>query len=134
GRCSSPTADGRGRAVPRAPRGAHRYCPAMTVVFVHGVPETAAVWDPLVAALDRDDVACLALPGFGSPLPEGFEPTMYRYADWLAEELTAFDHVDLVAHDWGALLAMRVLADAPSNVRTWVIDTGDLGPDHKWHA
>lgn len=106
----------------------------MTVVFVHGVPETAAVWDPLVAALGRDDVACLSLPGFGRPRPEGFEPTMYRYADWLAEELTAFDSVDLVGHDWGALLTMRVLSDAPSNVRSWVIDTGDLGPDHRWHA
>lgn len=105
----------------------------MTAVFVHGVPETTAVWDPLVAALQRDDVAQLALPGFGSPRPEGFEPTMHRYADWLAEALTAFDEVDLVAHDWGALLSMRVLADAPSNVRTWVLDTGDLADDFQWH-
>ncbi len=105
----------------------------MTAVFVHGVPETAALWEPLVAELERDDVALLALPGFGIPLPEGFEPTMYRYADWLAEELTAFDEVDLVGHDWGGLLAMRVLADAPANVRTWAIDTGDLGDDFRWH-
>src|SRR5690606_26190024 len=38
---------------------------AMTAVFVHGVPETPEVWDPLVAALGRDDVARLQLPGFG---------------------------------------------------------------------
>jgi pimeloyl-ACP methyl ester carboxylesterase len=106
----------------------------MTAVLVHGVPETTAVWDPLVAALERDDVALLALPGFGSPLPDDFEPTMYRYADWLAEELARFDEVDLVGHDWGALLSMRVLADAPANVRTWAIDTGDLSDDFRWHA
>ena len=28
----------------------------MPVVFVHGVPETAAIWTPLIAELGRDDV------------------------------------------------------------------------------
>jgi pimeloyl-ACP methyl ester carboxylesterase len=106
----------------------------MTVVFVHGVPETAAVWDPLVAAVGRDDVACLSLPGFATPLPDDFEPTMYRYAEWLGEQLSTFDDVDLVAHDWGALLSMRVLADQPANVHTWALDTGDLTDDHRWHG
>ena len=105
----------------------------MTAVFVHGVPETTVVWEPLVAALDATDVALLALPGFGCPLPAGFEPTMERYAAWLAEELARFDEVDLVAHDWGALLAARVLADRPANVRSWVSDMGDLDPTFAWH-
>ena len=106
----------------------------MTAVFVHGVPETPAVWAPLVGALDRDDTAALQLPGFGCALPDGFEPTMYRYADWLAAELAAFDEVDLVVHDWGAILALRVLADRPANVRSWVSDMGDLGDDFRWHG
>ncbi len=106
----------------------------MTAVFVHGVPETPAVWAPLVGVLDRDDTAALQLPGFGCPLPDGFEPTMYRYADWLAAELAAFDEVDLVVHDWGAILALRVLADRPANVRSWVSDMGDLGDDFRWHG
>lgn len=106
----------------------------MTAVFVHGVPETPAVWAPLLGGLDRDDTAALQLPGFGCPLPDGFEPTMYRYADWLAAELVAFDEVDLVVHDWGAILALRVLADRPANVRSWVSDMGDLGDDFRWHG
>jgi pimeloyl-ACP methyl ester carboxylesterase len=105
----------------------------MTAVFVHGVPETAAVWGPLVAALPRDDMAVLSLPGFGSPLPAGFEPTKERYAAWLAEALADFDTVDLVSHDWGGLLALRVLADQPANVRTWATDVADLDADHRWH-
>lgn len=105
----------------------------MTVVFVHGVPETPAVWEPLVEQLGRADVALLRMPGFGSPIPAGFEPTMQRYAEWLMQELTAFDEVDLVTHDWGALLALRVLADQPPNVRSWATDMGDLGPDFRWH-
>ncbi|MEX2292905.1 MAG: alpha/beta hydrolase [Acidimicrobiales bacterium] len=105
----------------------------MTAVLVHGVPETPAVWAPLVEHLERDDVALLQLPGFGSSLPDGFEPTMNGYADWLALELSAFDEVDLVAHDWGGILSLRVLAAQPSNVRSWAIDIGDLGPDFRWH-
>lgn len=105
----------------------------MTAVFVHGVPETTAVWGPLVSHLERDDVALLALPAFGSPRPEGFDAHMDTYAEWLAGELAAFDEVDLVTHDWGAILALRVLADQPANVRSWVSDMGDLGPDFAWH-
>ena len=106
----------------------------MTAVFVHGVPETAAVWEPLAAHLGRGDVELLDMPGFGSPLPEGFEPTMHAYADWLAGELERFDDIDLVTHDWGALLALRVLADRPGNVRSWATDVGDLSADFQWHA
>jgi pimeloyl-ACP methyl ester carboxylesterase len=105
----------------------------MTAIFVHGVPETSSVWQPLVDHLERDDVVLVGLPGFGSPLPDGFDPTMQTYADWLATELQAYDEVDLVAHDWGAILALRILADRPANVRSWVSDMGDLGPDFQWH-
>ncbi len=105
----------------------------MTALFVHGVPETTTVWQPLVDRLERDDIVLLGLPGFGSPLPDGFDATMETYAEWFAGELATFDDVDLVTHDWGAILALRVLADRPANVRTWVSDMGDLGPDFKWH-
>jgi pimeloyl-ACP methyl ester carboxylesterase len=105
----------------------------MTAVFVHGVPETPAVWEPLVEHLERADIALLQMPGFGCALPDGFEPTMHGYAAWMTDELTSFDQVDLVVHDWGALLALRVLADQPANVRSWITDMGDLGSDFRWH-
>lgn len=105
----------------------------MTAVFVHGVPETPEVWQPLVTHLERPDVALLQLPGFGCALPDGFEPTMYGYADWLAAELDAFDEVDLVTHDWGGLLSLKVLAGKPANVRSWATDMGDLSADFRWH-
>jgi len=106
----------------------------MTAVFVHGVPETPSVWQPLIDRLGRPDAVALRLPGFGSALPDGFDTTMHGYAAWLAAELRQFDEVDLVVHDWGALLALRVLAEQPANVRSWVTDMGDLGPDFRWHA
>ena len=105
----------------------------MSAVFVHGVPETTKVWEPLVSHLEREDVVLLGLPGFGTPRPDGFDATMHTYAAWLAEQLTAYDEVDLVTHDWGALLALRVLADRPANVRSWVSDMGNLDPTFEWH-
>jgi pimeloyl-ACP methyl ester carboxylesterase len=41
----------------------------MTVVLVHGNPETDAIWGPLVDALGRDDVVRLSPPGFGPRCP-----------------------------------------------------------------
>lgn len=104
----------------------------MTTVLVHGVPETPAIWDPLAAQLPGD-VERLQLPGFGTPLPDGFEPTMNRYAAWLHDELQQRSDVDLVAHDWGAILALRVLQDRPDGVRSWAVDMGDLDADFTWH-
>ena len=105
----------------------------MPVLFVHGVPETTEVWEPVAAHLQRDDVEFVALPGFGTPLPGGFVPTMDAYAAWLGDVVGRAGEVDLVAHDWGGLLALRVLADRPANVRSWVLDSGDLSESFRWH-
>ncbi len=106
----------------------------MTAVLVHGVPETSALWGPLADHLSGDHIVTLGLPGFGTPLPDGFEPTMEVYAAWLRNELEAMPGpVHLVAHDWGALLALRVLADRPANVASWVLDMGNLDDDFAWH-
>jgi len=108
----------------------------MTAVLVHGVPETARVWDALRSELRRDDVVALSLPGFGNPLPEGFEPTKDAYADWLIGEVEALgEPVDLVGHDWGGGFVMRLVSVRPDLVRTWVLDTGGFAdPDFEWHA
>lgn len=105
----------------------------MPVVFVHGVPETPAVWSPLVRALEIEAVQ-LQLPGFGTAVPDGFDTTMDGYAGWLHDELRAIDGpIDLVSHDWGALLSMRVAAQDPPLVRSWVTDMGNLDDDFAWH-
>ena len=57
----------------------------------------------------------------------------FPYGERSAAELERFESVDLVTHDWGAILALRVLADQPANVRSWATDMGDLGPDFRWH-
>ena len=106
----------------------------MTVVFLHGAPVTPGVWQPVLDHLPGVRAVTPHLPGFGTPLPPGFEPTMERFADWFSVELAGVDGpVDLVAQDWGALISLRVLADRPENVRSWVLDASDLHDDFVWH-
>ncbi len=104
------------------------------IVFVHGVPETDAVWRKVRAALDRESMA-LSLPGFGCPLPDGFDTTKDGYLAWLLAELDAIDGpIDLVGHDWGAGLTYPVAVHHGDGLRSWVADVGNLAhPDYEWH-
>ena len=104
------------------------------IVFVHGVPETAALWDKVRAAIGRDSVA-LSMPGFGTPRPEGFGATKDEYVAWLRAELDRIDEpVDLVGHDWGAGLTYRIATAFGDGLRSWAADVGNiLHPDYEWH-
>lgn len=107
----------------------------MTVVLVHGNPETPAVWDPLVAELGRDDVVRLAPPGFGAPVPDGFTATVDGYRDWLIAELERLDGpIDLVGHDWGGGHVINAVMARPELVRSWASDIlGVFEPEYVWH-
>jgi pimeloyl-ACP methyl ester carboxylesterase len=108
---------------------------AMTAVFVHGVPETPIVWRGLLAALDRPDAMTLPLPGFDGARPAGFGATMDEYAAWLVAALERVgEPVDLVGHDWGGLLVVRVVSTRPGLVRSWVTDAAGVGDaGFEWH-
>lgn len=106
----------------------------MPAVFVHGVPDTARVWQPLLAQLKRKDTVCLSLPGFGNKRPAGFTPDKDSYAAWIVDQLKAIDGpIDLVGHDWGALLVTRVVSIAPTLIRTWSAGAAPLDPAYVWH-
>ncbi|CAN5513597.1 alpha/beta fold hydrolase [soil metagenome] len=107
----------------------------MTVVLVHGNPETAAIWGPLITELGRDDVVCLSPPGFGAPLPGDFPATHVAYRDWLIAELADFDEpVDLVGHDWGGGHVLTAVMAQPELVHSWVSDVvGLFDEDYVWH-
>lgn len=107
----------------------------MTVVLVHGNPETDAVWGPLVAELGRTDVVRLSPPGWGAPVPEGWGATMEEYRGWLVGELEAIgEPVDLVGHDWGGGHVVNVAMTRPDLLRTWASDVlGIYEPDYVWH-
>lgn len=104
------------------------------IVFLHGVPETSALWDKVRAEFDEETVA-LAMPGFGCARPPGFGATKDDYADWLVGELEKFDApVDLVGHDWGALLTYRIATTRGDLLRSWTADIANgVHPDVRWH-
>jgi len=107
----------------------------MPAVFVHGVPDRASMWDPLRAHLARTDVVALELPGFGTPVPDGWSATKEAYADWITDQLLAIgEPVDLVGHDWGCILVQRVASTHPELVRTLACGSGPIDRQYVWHA
>ncbi len=107
----------------------------MTVVLVHGNPETDAIWDELRAELGRSDVVALSPPGFGAPVPDGFGAKSDDYVSWLAAELESItEPVDLVGHDWGGGHVARLACSRPDLLRSWTIDiAGCFDLEYVWH-
>ncbi|WP_433275172.1 alpha/beta fold hydrolase [Pseudonocardia xinjiangensis] len=110
----------------------------MTVVLVHGNPETEALWEPLserLSALGHADQVRLSPPGFGAPVPPGWTATVEEYRDWLVAELEAIGRpVDLVGHDWGGGHVLNVAMTRPDLLRSWCSDVvGIFDPDYVWH-
>ena len=106
------------------------------IVFVHGVPDTPRLWNPLVAALGLQpgDYRAPALPGFGTPVPAGFACTKDSYADFVVGEIEALGTpVHLVGHDWGALLALRAACLRPDLIRSWCVTNAVIDPDYRGH-
>jgi len=106
--------------------------------FVHGNPETSALWQVLFEELrvrGIDDLTALSPPGFGAPVPAGWEPSQASYRNWLIGELESLGgNVDLVGHDWGAGHVYGVLAERPDLLRSWAADcAGLVHPDYTWH-
>lgn len=110
----------------------------MTTVFVHGVPDTAEVWCRLDRELRKElpveQTVALSLPGFGCDAPAGFGSAKEEYVAWL---IAALEDVpaprDVIAHDWGSILAMRAIAVRPDLVRSWVAGGAPSTPGYTWH-
>jgi pimeloyl-ACP methyl ester carboxylesterase len=107
---------------------------SMRALLVHGVPDTSSLWDPMRALLTDFEIEVAALPGFGCDLPTGFGGSKDDYAQWLIERIEATGApVDLVAHDWGALLAQRVAHLRPDLLRSLAFGSGPLDESYVWH-
>ena len=108
---------------------------SLTIVLVHGNPETEAIWDDLVPHLGDGDVVRLSPPGFGSAIPPSFDCSTDAYRDWLTAELQKLAQpIDLVGHDWGGGHVTRIAMDRPDLIRSWASDIlGCFDPDYIWH-
>ena len=106
------------------------------LVLVHGNPESAVIWGPLIGELDRHDAVVLSPPGFGVPAPRGFDSLTTTYRDWLASQLELFRApVDLVGHDWGGIHVAALAMSRPDLIRSWASDAlGVFAPDYAWQS
>lgn len=112
----------------------------MAKVFIHGVPDTPVMWEKLVKSLrlNEGDYLTPALPGFEMSAPKGFSCTKDGYADWLIGEVEAFvaktgGPVDVVGHDWGALLTLRICSLRPELFRSFAVANALIDPEYKGH-
>jgi pimeloyl-ACP methyl ester carboxylesterase len=82
------------------------------VVFCHGTPWSAALWQPISEAMSGDFTVYLwDMPGYGtSTMAEGQDVSLVVQAELLAALLDHWDLADppqLVAHDYGGAVALR---------------------------
>jgi len=107
------------------------------LALVHGNPETGAVWDHLAPSLEAAgrDLVRLSPPGFGAPVPPGFQATPAGYRDWLIGELERFgEPADILGHDWGGVFVLLAVIGRPDLFRSWASDAvGVLHPGYEWH-
>jgi pimeloyl-ACP methyl ester carboxylesterase len=106
----------------------------MPAFFVHGVPETHHLWDGIRSHLSRKDIVAVDLPGFSTPVPNDFTSTKEDYLAWLIAEVEKVgEPVDIVGHDWGALLVERLVCLRPDLVRTWSAGAAAIDERYVWH-
>jgi pimeloyl-ACP methyl ester carboxylesterase len=95
---------------------------AEPVVLVHGFPQTSHQWRNQIAALSAAGYACFAPDnrGFG----QTDKPRLRISRALLARDLVRFmdavglESAHIVSHDWGGIIAFKVVADHPERARS----------------
>ncbi|KAJ5309724.1 uncharacterized protein N7443_002185 [Penicillium atrosanguineum] len=112
------------------------------VIFVHGFPDSWAIWRHIVSSPSLQESANLVaidLPGYGGS--EGLEKySATRVLEKMTELIVTLRlqyGVDdestirkkktiIVAHDWGCVISMRLAAEAPSLADRFILSNGPL--------
>ncbi len=100
---------------------------APLLLFLHGFPEGAFVWDAVMLAMAQEGCRCVApdMRGYGaSSSPREVEA--YRIKHLAADIDGLVRHLDapvaaLVAHDWGGAVAWALAAQAPHWLQRLVV-------------
>jgi haloalkane dehalogenase len=119
---------------------------APPVLLLHGEPSWSFLYRKMVPVLVDAGHRCVVpdLVGFGRSDKPGAQDdyTYQRHVDWMREAL--FDRLDLrditfFGQDWGGLIGLRLVADAPDRFARVVVGntglpTGDVPPNHAFKA
>ena len=108
---------------------------AVTVLMIHGWPDTLSLWDGLVAGLgEHHRCARFTLPGFAAGdtrQPWSLDDITALIAR-IADAVSPQRPIVLLVHDWGALFGYHFAFSHPHRVARLVgLDIGDMGsPAH----
>jgi haloalkane dehalogenase len=117
-----------------------------TVLLMHGEPSWSYLYRHMIPVLSAAGHRCIApdLVGFGRSDKPALRSdyTYQRHVDWMREAL--FDRLDLhgitlVCQDWGGLIGLRLVAEAPDRftrvvVANTFLPTGDRDPGDAFRA
>lgn len=101
---------------------------APVVLMVHGWPDTLALWDGTVAALqDRFRCVRFSLPGYeGTIAPASSFDAMMALWKAVADAVSPGVPITLLVHDWGCVFGYEFAARHPQRVaRVIGVDIGD---------
>jgi epoxide hydrolase 4 len=96
------------------------------VIFLHGFPEYWRAFAPMMAALS-DHFTCIAPDQRGYGLSDRPIETLAYHIDCLSDDIAGLVRalgcakVDIVAHDWGGLVAWHLASRYPEMLRRMVI-------------
>lgn len=95
-----------------------------TVLLLHGFPQTSRSWLAVAGQLAAHGLRVVAVDQRGySPGARPAEVSAYAAPALIADVCGFIDElggsVDLVGHDWGAVVGWQVAARHPDRVRTW---------------
>ncbi len=97
------------------------------ILMLHGWPDTRALWDGTVAALqDRATCARLTLPGFESGAAATSLDDMGHLLRLVVDRISPDQPVTLMLHDWGCVFGYEFALRHPGRVaRVVAVDVGD---------
>ncbi len=104
------------------------------VLFLHGNPDTHAVWATTVERLP--ELRCIApdLPGFGrSAAPDDLSLAAQGEAVHALVTALGVERIHLVAHDVGGMYGLAFAALHPGSVASLTIFNTVFSPDYRWH-
>jgi pimeloyl-ACP methyl ester carboxylesterase len=95
------------------------------VLLLHGFPQNSTMWDEIAPVLHANGRSTIAVDQRGySPGARPSDVDAYAMPECVADVIAILDElavpvVDLVGHDWGAIVGWHLAAAHPDRVRTY---------------